>query len=69
MQLNVYVPKEKGEVLKTLERVSEITKRPKNELVLEALERYLSNTPIVLGRFSMGDLDVPRRAEIYEREE
>lgn len=66
MQLNIYVPKEKSNVLTALEHYAASTRRPKNEIVLEALERYLSTGPMALGKFSLGDLDTPRRAEFMK---
>ena len=45
MQLNIYVPRTKASVLKELDRVSRETGRQKNELVLEALERFLESPP------------------------
>jgi len=67
MQLNVYIPKEKAEILTLLEQTAELTKRPKNELIIEALERYLpSKVPASLGKFSLGEVKPLSRAEIYE---
>ena len=67
MQLNIYVPKEKTSVLMALDRKAQSTKRPKNELVLEALEQYLQNTePAELGRFGLGAQEFPKRGELYE---
>ncbi len=67
MQFNIYVPKEKGNLLTALDRAAARTGRPKNELVLEALEKYLPTvTPRDLGKFSLGTIRTPRRADIYE---
>lgn len=66
MQLNIYVPKEKSYILKNLEYISKQTSRPKNELVLEALEKYLPELPLELGKFKMGKGQLPGREEIYE---
>lgn len=68
MQLNIYIPKEKASILLALDRIAETTKRPKNELVLEALERYLPGaTTGTLKKFSLGTVNSIRRADIYER--
>lgn len=67
MQLNVYIPKEKAEILTLLEQTAEHTGRPKNELIIEALERYLpSKVSASLGKFSLGEVKPLSRAEIYE---
>jgi len=67
MQLNIYIPKEKANILTMLEKTAELTKRAKNELVLEALDRYLRNVkPFSLGKFSLGELKLTRRSELYE---
>ena len=67
MQLNIYIPKEKKTVLNALDRASQLCNRPKNELVLEALERYLAEeTPAPLGKFSLGEVKEVKRADIYE---
>jgi len=67
VQFNIYVPKEKGNLLAALDRAAQRTGRPKNELVLEALEKYLpSVNPRDLGKFSLGVIQVPKRADIYE---
>lgn len=67
MQLNIYVPKEKAFLLKELDRTSRQVGRPKNELILEALERYLSQRRSVLGRYHLGVVRGWRRGELYER--
>lgn len=68
MQLNIYIPKEKAGILSALDRIAETTKRPKNELVLEALERYLPGATVgTLKKFSLGAVDSIHRAELYER--
>lgn len=47
MQLNIYVPQDKAHVIARLDEVSKALGRPKNEMVIEALERYLSvNRPL-----------------------
>lgn len=68
MQLNIYIPKEKSNVLEALTKIAEITKRPKNEIVLEAIEKYLPSViPASLGKFSLGFVKSTSRADIYER--
>ena len=42
MQLNIYVPRDKAHLLSRLDEVSKSLGRPKNEMVLEALERFLA---------------------------
>jgi len=42
MQMNIYVPKSKETLLASLERAAGQTGRPKNDLVLEAIEQYLA---------------------------
>lgn len=67
MQLNIYIPKEKARILTILDQLAETTKRPKNELILEALERYLPGaTPEPLKKFSLGNVKAISRADIYE---
>ncbi|MDI3280732.1 MAG: hypothetical protein QJR13_05115 [Bacillota bacterium] len=67
MQLNIYIPKEKSDLLTKLEQTAKITGRPKNELILEALERYLpSVAPLALGRFDLGEVKPASRADLYE---
>ena len=41
LQLNIYVPKGKEQVLARLDSLSRNSGKPKNEIVLEALEGYL----------------------------
>lgn len=41
MQLNIYIPKDKANVLAKLDALSRQLGKPKNEMVIEALERYL----------------------------
>lgn len=67
MQLNIYVPKEKTALLKVLDRTAELTGRPKNELVLEALEKYLLATAPAPGQYSLGAIKSFRRGDLYNR--
>jgi hypothetical protein len=69
VQLTIYVPKAKGYILKNLENTAKLTNRQKNELVLEALEKYLPELPLELRTFKMGDARLPDRAEIYDSRE
>ena len=66
MQLNIYIPKEKEPLLAVLDHVANATRRSKNELVIEALERYLAavSTPS-LGRYRLGAQGAIRRKELY----
>ncbi|MBC7083519.1 MAG: hypothetical protein PWR07_1753 [Bacillota bacterium] len=67
MQLNIYVPKEKATLIRTLEQTAKLTGRPKNELIIEALERYLPSTAKVsLGQFHLGEVRAMERATLYE---
>jgi len=66
MQLNVYVPKEKAGLIEELDRTAKRTGRAKNELVLEALERYLREEKPQWRTFDLGEFEMPSRAEIYE---
>lgn len=66
MQLNIYVPENKKDLLDVLSRTAARTGKSKSELVIEALERYLpavSQPP--LGRYNLGAFRVPKRAELY----
>lgn len=68
VQLNIYVPKDRAEILELLDRVAARSNRPKNEIVLEALERYLMDlTPRMLGKFSLGEVKDIDREKLYER--
>jgi len=65
MQLNVYVPKDRAKVIEALDETAKRTGRQKNELVLEALEAYLSKTRPALGAFHLGAVTLPERDELY----
>lgn len=66
MRFTIYVPENKRSLLKLLEKISALTGRSKSEIVVEALEKYLSGAVLSpLGRFEIG---VPRhtgRADLY----
>ena len=66
MQLNVYVPRGRASLLADLDRVSRTTGRRKNDLVLDALEQYLTGQPVVLGKYHMGTIRPWKRGELYE---
>lgn len=66
MQLNVYVPKDKEPLLGELDSAAKRTGRAKNELVLEALERFLREERPQWRTFNLGGFEMPSRAEIYE---
>jgi len=67
MQLNVYVPKDKAHLLERLRQRSQKTGRPQNELLLEAVQQYLTARQPVLGGFHLGEVRLGRRADLYER--
>ena len=50
VQLNIYVPQDKAHLVLRLGEVSKALGRPKNEMVLEALERFLAvnRVPVAL---------------------
>ena len=45
VQLNIYVPQGKAHLVSRLDEMSKALGRPKNEMVLEALERFLAMSP------------------------
>ena len=66
MQLNIYVPKERRRLLEELDSTARRTGRPKNDLVLEAVERFLDELRPQWQVFHMGGVEVPSRADLYE---
>ncbi|MCS7197680.1 MAG: ribbon-helix-helix domain-containing protein [Candidatus Bipolaricaulota bacterium] len=57
MQLNIYVPKGKEELVKKVERLARKTHQSKNELILSALEHYVEEylaQEIEFGVYSLG---------------
>ncbi|MGE5578944.1 MAG: hypothetical protein ACM3WU_02770 [Bacillota bacterium] len=68
MQLNIYVPKEKEALLARLDAVSKEQGKPKNEIVIDALERYLrlSAVSIELGKYALGATGSLSRRDIYD---
>jgi predicted DNA-binding protein len=69
MQMNIYVPRDKESVVAELERAAARSGRPKNEIVLEAIENYLveASQSIELDSFCLGKVKVISRKELYGR--
>ena len=72
MQMNIYVPRDRAETLRRLDRASRRTGRPKSELVLEAIDAYLQGLErsdrtehASFRSFDLGRGDVPTRADLY----
>lgn len=65
VQLNIYVPKSRAELLAALHRVSRETGRQKNEIVLEAIERFLRERPREMGRYHLGAAIPWVRGDLY----
>lgn len=67
MQLNIYVPKDKEGLVARLDSVSRQTGKPKNEMVIEALEQYLRLSPSVgaLGAYPSTVTGSLSRRDIY----
>ncbi len=67
MQLNIYIPKEKEELLARLDSVSKERGKPKNEIVIDAIERYLRLVVVSaeLGKYAMGETGSLSRRDIY----
>lgn len=68
MQMNIYVPKGKKAILAALDRAAKRTSRPKNDLVLEALERYLAEAERSreLEHFKLGEMRPGTRGDLYQ---
>jgi len=68
VQLNVYVPKDKEDLLIKLDTVSKNLGRPKNDVVIEALERYLrvAGRRIEFGKYPGRVIGSLSRRDIYE---
>ena len=66
MQLNVYVPKDKAHVVRALDEATRRTGRPKNELVLEAIEAFLAQVRPRIKTYDLGEVKMPSRAELYD---
>jgi hypothetical protein len=65
VQLNIYVPKSRAELLAALDRISRESGQQKNELVLEALERFLQQRPRALGSYNLGAIIPWTRGDLY----
>jgi hypothetical protein len=65
VQLNVYLPKAKAALLDRLDEAAKRTGKPKNELVVEAIEAYLGSLPPVFGTYQLGVV-ASSRAELYD---
>ncbi len=65
MQLNIYVPKDKAEVLEALDEAARRTGRPKSELAIEALESYLKQMEIQLEVFHLGTVEPIDRDDLH----
>ena len=65
MQLNVYIPRDKEAIIEELDATAKRIGRPKNELVLEAVEAYLVEHRPALDVFRLGEVDMPSRDELY----
>ena len=68
MQLNIYVPKEKEGLLAQLDAVSKERGKPKNEIVIDAIERYFRLVVVSaeLGKYAMGETGLLSRRDIYD---
>lgn len=67
MQLNIYVPKDREMLLDSLDRIAKLTNRPKNEIILDALEEYLTKQAVApLGKFNLGEVKLDKRRALYE---
>ncbi len=74
MQLNVHVPKERERLLRRLEGAAHRLGKPKNQVVLDAIERYLEEEDEGRGRlpayagipvYHLGDVAPFTRADLY----
>jgi hypothetical protein len=66
MQLNVYIPKEKASLLRRLDEAAKRRGRPKNALVIEAIEAYLHEaTPAEFVPANIGVGELPSRQLLY----
>lgn len=65
MQLNIYVPVDRAEVVRALDEAARTQGRPKSEIVLDALDEYLRRTAPALGSFHLGATALPDRDQLY----
>ncbi len=66
MHLNIYVPANRQHVIARLEEASRRLGRPKNDLVLQALEEFLKTPRPELPKYRLGPIRPWKRAELYE---
>jgi hypothetical protein len=71
MQLNLYVPADRTDVVEELDRYVTRTGRSKNDVVLEAIQQYLRRASaypreVTLPTFDLGVGALPGRADLYE---
>ena len=65
MQLNIYVPREKEDVVAALDEAARRLGRQKNEIVIEAIESYLAVERPPLGVFHLGQVPASSRDDLY----
>lgn len=71
MQLNLYVPTDRTDVVEELDRYVTQTGRSKNDVVLEAIQQYLQRArahprKVTLPTFDLGVGILPGRTDLYE---
>ncbi len=74
MQLNVHVPKDREDLIRELDDAVTKLERPKSEIVLDAVERYLADLhrrrgarrAVEIPTFDLGVPRTMRRADIYD---
>lgn len=67
MQFKIYVPAEKGDILRRLNEMSRHTGRSKSSLALAALEAYLAEERPALETFHLGAVEIPQRDDLYSK--
>jgi len=67
MQLNIYVPKRREKLVKEVEQLAKKQRCSKNEIILLALEEYLSNHRAEFVKFGVYELRAKQinRRELY----
>jgi hypothetical protein len=65
MQLTIYVPKQKEPIVRALAEAARRTGRPKNGIILDALDVYLRQHSARLGSFHLGQVSIPSRDDVY----
>jgi hypothetical protein len=77
VQLNLHVPKDRERLLGRLEAAARRLGRPKNQVVLDAIERYLEEEAggarrpsggLQLPKLHLGNAAPWERADLYDRE-